>query len=93
MIAGTLYVRVCPQDRGRGFLLLASWTKPVVQRNCEQLTTLGAITRASLNKVIATLQTSYNPSSIVDVTDASVAGQLRKLFGENIAPAAPAVKE
>ena len=92
MIGGTLFYRVVAQDRGRGFMLLAAWSKPVIQRNCEQLTTLSAVTRVSLDKAVASLQTLYTPTTLVDVTDASVAGQLRKLFGENVA-ASTVVKE
>ena len=84
-MGGTLFYRVVPMDRGRGFMLITAWTKPVVQRNCEQLTTLSAITRVSLDKAVASAQALYNATAMVDVTDASVLGQLRKLFGETTA--------
>lgn len=90
MIGGTLYYRVVAQDRQRGYMLLAAFGKPVVQRNCEQITTLSAITEASLAKTIASVKELYSAGNMVDVTDANVLGQLRRLFEAQAAAKAEA---
>lgn len=82
MIANTLYIRVVPQDRDRGFMLLAGFDSKVVQSTCSQYTTLGGITRNSLNEAIAVMQTRFNAADVRDCTAPNILRQLKKLFGE-----------
>lgn len=80
MIASTLFVRVVPQERGRGWMLLVSWEKPVIQRTCMQLITLSAITQAKLDEIIARVKADYRVQDVQDVTPDSVKKQLAKDF-------------
>lgn len=92
MIAGTLYVRVVPQDKDRGYMLLAGFEPSVVQRTAAQYTTLSDPTRATLNAAIARMQKLYSASEVKDVTASNVAKQLVKLFGETGVPVDKSVK-
>ena len=49
MIAGTIYVRVVPQDKDRGYMLLAGFEPKMVQSTCANYTTWNVLTRDSLN--------------------------------------------
>lgn len=80
MYASTLYCRVVPQERGRGWMLLVSWEKPVVQRTCAQLITLSGVTQASLDAVKAKVQADYRVAKLDDVTPESVVKQLQREF-------------
>ena len=80
--SSTLYIRIVPADRDRGYVLLVSWVKPVVQKTATQITTMGTPTRASLTAVIDAVTKSYTPREVIDVTPPGIHAQLRKLFGE-----------
>lgn len=80
MYASTLYCRVVPQERGRGWMLLVSWEKPVVQRTCTQLITLSGVTQASLDAIKAKVMVDYRVTKLDDVTPVSVANQLQREF-------------
>ena len=82
MKGGTLFSRVIPADKDRGYVLLLSWEKPVVQRTCVQMSTMGDPTRASLNNLLDLAERRHGPSTIVDVTEAGIAKKLAKMFGE-----------
>lgn len=82
MLASTLFVRVVPADKDRGFLLLAGYEPNIVQRTALTYMTLSAPTRDSLNTAIERMRANNNAATVKDVTDASVAKKLAKLFGE-----------
>ena len=82
MIANTLFVRVVSQDRDRGFMLLAGFDSKIVQATCSQYTTLGAVTRESLDKAIAQMKDRYSAAEIKDCTSPDVLRKLKKIFGE-----------
>ena len=77
-----VFVRVVSQDRDRGYMLLVGYDPSLVQRTAIQITTLSAVTRASLDKVIETVRKDYNASEIRDITDAGIKKKLKKMFGE-----------
>ena len=77
-----VFVRVVSQDRDRGYMLLVGYDPSLVQRTAVQITTLSAVTRESLNKVIETVRKDYNASEIKDITDTGIKKKLMKLFGE-----------
>ena len=77
-----MYIRIVPADRDRGYVLLVSWVKPVIQKTATQITTMGTPTRASLTAVIDAVTKSYKPREVIDVTPSGIHAQLRKLFGE-----------
>lgn len=80
--SSTMYIRIVPADRDRGYMLLVSWVKPVIQKTATQITTLSVLTRASLDAAIDNATKSYKPAQVVDVTPPGIYTQLRKLFGE-----------
>ena len=82
MIANTLYVRVVPQDRDRGYMLLAGFDSKVIQATCSQYSTLGGVTRDSLNAAILAMQQRFSASDVKDVTAPNIQRQLKKMFGE-----------
>lgn len=84
--SSTMYIRIVPQDRDRGYMLLVAWVKPVIQKTATQITTLSVLTRASLTAAIDAATLSYKPAQVVDVTPPGIHAQLRKLFGESKAP-------
>lgn len=89
MIASTLYVRVVPQDKDRGYMLLAGYDASVVQRTATSYTTLSGLTRESLNEAIARMKKGHNAAEIKDCTASSIQKKLAKMFGETPAQAAP----
>lgn len=89
MIASTLYVRVVPADKDRGYILLAGYDAAVVQRTALSYTSLTVPTRDSLNEAIARLAKNNSAAEIRDVTAPAIQKKLAKLFGETPAQAAP----
>jgi|WetSurMetagenome_2_1015567.scaffolds.fasta_scaffold1059916_1 hypothetical protein len=88
MLASTLFVRVVPQDKDRGYVLLAGYDASVVQRTAIQSTTLSVPTRESLNAAIARLKAGNNAAEVRDVTAPAIQKKLAKLFGETPTQAA-----
>lgn len=87
MLASTLYVRVVPQDKDRGFMLLAGYEPGVVQRTALQYTTLSTPTREALNAAIERMRASNSAAEVKDVTAPNIQKKLAKLFGETPAQA------
>lgn len=79
---GILYSRVIPADMDRGYILLTSWSKPVVQRTCYSMSSMSAPSRASLDASVDAVLRKSMASSVIDVTDAGVVKKLAKLFAE-----------
>jgi hypothetical protein len=90
MLASTLFVRVVPQDKDRGFMLLAGYDASVVQRTALCYTTLSDPTRVSLDAAIERIRINNSASEVRDVTAPAIQKKLAKLFGEVPAAAAPA---
>jgi hypothetical protein len=82
MKGGTLYARVIPADRDRGFNILFSWEKPVIQRTCQQMSSISAITRKSLEISLSQALERYGVDQVIDVTDAGIKKRLEKMFQE-----------
>jgi DnaJ-domain-containing protein 1 len=91
MKGGTLYIRVIEQDRKGGYWVLASWEKPVVQRTCAAMSTLGHATQADLDRTIATLKNNLNAGSVVDLTADGLKKRFAKMFEEQAAELAKTV--
>ena len=90
MIASKLYVRVVPQDKDRGYAVLAGYDSKVVQRTAIQVTTLSVPSRQSLNDAIARLKASNSAAEVEDCTAPNIVKQLAKLFGETPTQQVPA---
>lgn len=82
MLASTLFVRVVPADKDRGYVLLAGYESNLVQRTALSYTTLNAVTRASLNAAIESMRASHSAKEVKDVTAPNIAKKLAKMFGE-----------
>ena len=80
--SSTMYIRIVPADRDRGYMLLVSWVKPVIQKTATQITSLSVLSRDSLTAAIDAATKSYKPAQVIDVTPAGIHAQLRKLFNE-----------
>jgi len=83
MLANTLFVRVVPQDKDRGYMLLAGFDSAVIQRTALEYTTLAAPSRVSLDAAIARMRLRYNAAEVRDVTASSIVKRLAKMFGES----------
>ena len=82
MIATPLYIRVVPQDKDRGYMLLAGFDNKIVQSTCSTYTTLSDLTRSSLDEATASMQKRFNASEVKDCTAPSLQRKLKKMFGE-----------
>jgi hypothetical protein len=92
MIASTLFVRVVPQDKDRGYMLLAGFDSAVVQRTAAQYTTLSDPTRVSLDAAIKAMQTRFSAADVKDCTAPGIVKKLAKLFGETGQPVNKAIE-
>ena len=77
---GKLFIRVVPQDRERGYMLLASWSKPVVQRTCDRMISLSTINQAELDNWSIKLKQEFCAAEVEDVTDSGLQRKLKKMF-------------
>ena len=82
MIKSTLFVRIVPQDRERGYMMLVGFDSKIVQRTAANITTLSTLTRADYNRVLTKYQALYNASDIKDVTASAIAKKVQVAFGE-----------
>jgi hypothetical protein len=82
MKGGTLFYRVIPADRDRGYVLLTAWSKPVVRASCYTNSSLTYPTRASLNALLASIKVTSCAETLIDTTEPGIVKKLAKLFGE-----------
>ena len=81
----TLYIRIVPQDKDRGYQLLVGFDPALVQRTAVQLTTLSVISRASITAAVDAAKQHYNAVEVKDLTAPALLKKLVKLFGEEVA--------
>jgi propanediol dehydratase small subunit len=79
-IKSPFFIRVVPQDKGRGFELLGGFDKKIVKATAVGRETFA--TREELTTLTTTFTSKYNASSVTDVTAEAIKNQLRKLFNE-----------
>jgi hypothetical protein len=89
----TIYLRVVPQDKDRGYMLMAGYDAQVVLSSCASYTTLSAITRRSLNEAMDRMKATYMANEVRDMTAPALQRKLQKLFGEPVTPATPKPKK
>lgn len=82
MISSTIFVRVVPADRDRGFILLVGYDKQVVQRTAIQQISISVPTRDNLDAALDRVKRNYNASSLFDATAPGIVKRLAKVFGE-----------
>ena len=78
----TVFVRVIPQDKDRGYMLLVGFEPSLIQRTAAQYLTLNNVTRASFDRTIASVKSHYQAAIINDVTVPAIAKKIQKMFGE-----------
>ena len=88
----TIYIRVVPADKDRGYVLLVGFDSKVVQSTCANYTTLGGITRPILDAAIERMKVEYKASTVKDVTAPTLQRKLQKMFGEEVTPKAKVAK-
>jgi len=82
----TLYVRIMPADKDRGYILMAGYDGKLVQTSCATYTTLSVLTRESLTAAIERMRVSFDAVEIRDVTAPALLRKLQKMFGEPVTP-------
>lgn len=82
MKGGTLFYRVIPADRDRGYVLLTGWSKPLNRASSYTNSSLTAPSRVSLNALLAGIKATSGAETLVDTTDPGIVKKLAKLFGE-----------
>jgi hypothetical protein len=87
----TLYVRVVPQDKDRGYAMLVGWQKPLVKRNADYESTMGGITRAMIDSYVERFRKEFYAERVEDITDESLKKRFRKQFGEEVVAETPQV--
>ena len=78
---GTIYSRIIPADKNRGYVFLLSWEKPVVQRTAVQVSSPSVPSRKSLDRLVAEAEQTFK-ANVVDTTAPGMMKKLEKLFGE-----------
>ena len=81
-LSSTIYIRVGPQDRDNGFMLLVGYDRAVVQRTAVQYSTISTMTRKYLDETIKRVQDQYSGAKLIDVTAPAITKRLLKIFGE-----------
>lgn len=80
MQVGKLFIRVIPQSRNRGFMLIAGFDAAVNQTTMVRYVTLQGITQQVLDKAQAEIVKMLGAKEVVDVTKGDVYKKLIKLF-------------
>lgn len=75
-----LYYRIVTADKNRGFVMLLSWDKPVVQRTAFQMSTLGTADAKNIQRVLDEVTRFYKVSGIEDQTEETMKKRLAKLY-------------
>jgi hypothetical protein len=83
MKGGTLFYRIIPADRDRGYILLTGWAKPIVYASCYTNSSMTVPSRVSLNASLAEIQNRSGAEILVDTTEPGIVKRLAKLFGED----------
>ena len=80
MQVGKLFIRVIPQNRNRGFMLVAGFDAAVNQTTMVRYVTLQGITQQVLDKGIKEITAMLGAEEVVDVTKEDVYKKLMRLF-------------
>lgn len=82
MISSTIFVRVVPADRNRGYNLLVGYDNKIVARTAIQQVSISIPTRINLDAAIERVRLNYSASEVRDVTEPGLKKRLAKEFGE-----------
>jgi len=82
MQVGTLFTRVIPQARNRGFMLLAGFDAALSQKTMVRYVTLSSLQRAAIDAALAEVTKMLGAKEVQDVTKDDVAKKIAKANGE-----------
>jgi len=80
MQVGTLFTRVVPQHRNRGFMLIAGFERALSQKTMVRYITLADVTSMALHKAEQEISKMLGAEKTKDVTKPDVAKKLNKIF-------------
>jgi len=80
MKVGTLFTRVIPQARNRGWMMIAGFDPSVNQKTMVRYVTLGNITEELLAKAQAEISKMLGAEKTEDVTKGDVAKKLQNIM-------------
>jgi len=80
MKVGTLFTRVIPQARNRGWMMIAGFDPAVNQKTMVRYVTLGNITEELLAKAQAEISKMLGAEKTEDVTKGDVAKKLQNIM-------------
>lgn len=80
MQVGTLFTRVIPQARNRGFMLIAGFDPQLNQKTMVRYITLADITSMALFKAEQEIAKMLGAEKTEDVTHPAIAKKLNKIF-------------
>ena len=79
-MTSNLFYRIVAADKDRGFNMILSWEKPVVQRTSFQMSTLGTADPKNIQRVLDEVQRFYKVASVTDTTEETMKKRLAKLY-------------
>ena len=80
MQVGTLFTRIIPQARNRGFMLIAGFDAALSQKTMVRYITLADVTSMALHKAEQEIAKMLGAEKTEDVTKPDVVKKLNKLF-------------
>jgi hypothetical protein len=80
MQVGTLFTRVIPQARNRGFMLVAGFDSDVNQKTMVRYITLADITSMALHKAEQEIAKMLGAKEVQDVTKDDIRKKLNRIF-------------
>jgi hypothetical protein len=80
MQVGTLFARVIPQARNRGFMLVAGFDAAVNQKTMVRYITLASVTQAAIDRAFQEISKMLGAESVENVTRPDVQKRLDKII-------------
>jgi hypothetical protein len=77
---GKLFVRIIPQARNRGYMMISGFDPSVNQKTMTRYTTLSGITQQVIDKAVEELAKMQGAKEVINVTKGDVEKKLMKLF-------------
>lgn len=81
MQVGTLFTRVIPQARNRGFMLLAGFDAALSQKTMVRYVTLSSLQRTAIDAALAEVTKMLGAKEVQDVTKADIQKKIDKANG------------
>jgi len=78
MQVGTLFTRVIPQARNRGFMLIAGFEAALSQKTMVRYVTLSSLANEAISKAMEEVTAMLGAKEVQDVTKADVLKRIEK---------------